>query len=113
MTTVSAIKAILEADSTLLATATGGVWDYDESGRTGINRTDTPAAVDSDGIIKPSNLVRLRSSVPDYIIADSAAHLVSTREMVELYFFEFSGNTNIEAMKARCFVLLHEKRIAG
>lgn len=113
MTTQTAIKAILAADSTLLATATGGVWDITATGRLGINRTSTPSAFDTYGIIKPCVLVRMRSATPDYILADDANQYTSVREMIECWLYESDGIANIDIMKLRIYALLHAKQLAG
>lgn len=115
MSTVSAAKVILEADSTLLATATGGIYDFDETGRLGINRTNaaTSGAFDSNKIIKPCVLLNLRSSNPDYMLADDANQYVSVREMVEIWLFENNGYSNIETMRLRIYALLHTKQLSG
>lgn len=107
------IKALLEADATLLATATGGVWDFDETGRLGISRETTAAAYSVAGIIKPCVLVKGRGARADGAINDDVAQIVSTREIVEIWFYQDIGYTTIRTMKARVYALLHGKRITG
>ena len=114
MSTQSAIKARLEADATLVATATGGIYDFDETGRLGINRGNTPAAFDATtGVIKPTVLVRLRSRNPDFVLQDDTSQYQSVRDMVELWFYQDSGYTTIETMRDRCFALLHATQVTG
>lgn len=113
MSALSAAKSVLEADSTLLATATGGVWSWDETGRTGINRTSTPAAFDSDGIIKPCVLLKLRSSIPDGAVVDEATQLTSYQQMIECWLYADVDFTAIETMSSRIYALLHCKRLSG
>lgn len=113
MSVLSAAKTILEADATLVAAATGGIWDYDETGRLGINRTTTPAAFDSNEILKPCVLLKLRSSTPDGILADDASQYTSVREMLEVWFYEEEGYTNIETMRNRVYALLHAQQLTG
>lgn len=113
MSILSAAKAILAADSTLLAAATGGVWDFDSTGRLGINRTANPSAFTSAGIIKPCVLVKTRAQVADYILADESNQMVSYREALEVWLYQDSGYTTIETMEARIYVLLHAKQFGG
>lgn len=113
MSAISAAKAVLEADATLLATATGGVWTFDSTGRTGINRTSTPAAFDSTGIIKPCILLKLRSSIPDDAVVDEGAQKASYREMIECWLYADPDFTAIETMSSRIYTLLHCKRLNG
>jgi len=113
LSALSSIKTRLEADATLLATATGGIYDLTETGRLGINRTNTPAAFDSNGVIKPCVLLRLRSSTPDYVLQDDTSQYQSVREMIEVYFYEDSGYTAIETMRTRCYALLQATQVTG
>lgn len=113
MSTLSAAKAVLEADATLLATATGGVWDFDETGRLGLSRTLTAAAFDANGLIKPCVLLKLRSSVPDGHLRDDANQYSSLVEMLEVWFYEDTGYSNIETMRDRVYALLHATQLTG
>jgi len=112
LTALSAAKAILEADATLLTTATGGVWDYDETGRLGINRMLT-SAFDSNEIIKPCILLKSRSAEPDQSLVDEGARYQSTTEMLEVWFYEDDGYSNIETMRDRVWTLLHAVQLSG
>lgn len=110
---LSTVKAILEADATLLATATGGVWDYDETGRMGLSRTITPAAFDSGKRIKPCVLLKTRERVPDGELVEDANQLASYRQMLEVWLYEDTGYTNIDTMADRVYALLHGKQLTG
>lgn len=112
MSALSAIKAILEADATLLAAATGGIWDLNETGRMGISRTGQPTAF-TNGIIKPCLLVKSRTYRPDGSLADDAIQYVSTQEFIEVWTYQDSGFVTIETMLGRVFVLLHGQQIEG
>jgi len=105
-------KTILEADATLLALATGGIYDFDETGRMGINRTNTPTAF-TNGIIKPCLLLKLRTSVPFGDIADDAARTTGARDMLEIWGYEDSGYATIKSMLARVYTLLQGKQLGG
>jgi len=113
MSALQTVKAILEADSTLLATATGGIWDADEAGSEGINRTATPTAFDSDGIVLPCIYLRMRSYMPDGAIADEAAKRVSYVQMLEAWYYCFNNYSTIETMSDRVYRLLHAQRLTG
>ena len=113
MSALSSIKARLEADATLLATATGGIYDLAETGRLGINRTNTPSAFDSAGVIKPCVLLRLRSATPDFVLQDDTSQYQSVRELIEVYYYEDSGYTAIETMRSRVYALLQATQVTG
>jgi hypothetical protein len=114
MSNQSDIKTLLAADTTLAATATGGIYMWSESNRLGISRETVPAAFDSTtGLIKPCVLVKGRGQRPDGGIADDTAQEVSTVEVVEVWFYEDTGYTNIETMRARVFGLLHGKYVSS
>lgn len=111
-TTLDSAKTILEADSTLLAIATGGVWSWDETGRMGINRTNTTGAF-TNGIIQPCLLLKLRSSVPFGGIADDVTQKTSARDMLEVWAYQDSGYSTIKSMLDRVYTLLQGKRVGG
>lgn len=113
MTILSAIKTVLEADATLLATATGGIYDFNETGRIGVNRTNTPSAFDANGVIKPTILVRARALVPDFVLRDSSGQYSSARQTIEVYYYQDSGYSTIATLKDRVYALLHETQVTG
>lgn len=114
MSSLSAAKTLLEADATLIALATGGVWDWDETGRMGINRSNTlTSAAFTNGIIKPCLLLKLRSSVPFGDIADDAAQVVSARDMLEVWAYQDAGYSTITSMLNRVYTLLQGKQVGG
>ena len=114
-TTLANAKAILEADTgNLLLLATGGIWDWDETGRMGINRSNTlTTAAFTSGIIKPCIMLKLRSSVPFGDIADDPAQIVSARDMLEVWAYQHAGYSTIKSMLARVYTLLQGKQLGG
>lgn len=113
MSAESAIKTVLEADATLLALATGGIYSFDETGSQGINRTLTPAAFDSNGLVKPCIMVSARDANPGYNVPDEGNQSMDVRQVVECYLFQFGGYSTIESMKNRIYTLLQNQRLTG
>jgi len=109
---VSAAKAILEADATLVAAATGGIYDLGETGPNGISRTTTPDAFDDNEMIEPCILVKTRGSTPDGALVDEAEQYASARQVLEVWFYEHSGYDNIDTMRDRVYTLLHAVQLA-
>lgn len=111
-TTLASAKAILQADATLLALATGNIYDFDETGRLGINRTNTESSFDN-GIIKPCLLLKLASSVPFGEIADDSAKITGVREILEVWAYQDSGYSTIKSMLDRVYTLLQGTQLGG
>lgn len=116
--TLANAKAILEADTVpvtgLVALATGGIWDWDETGRMGINRSNTlTAAAFTNSIIKPCLLLKLRTSVPFGDVADDSAHITGARDMLEVWAYQHSGYSTIKSMLARVYTLIQGQRLGG
>lgn len=112
MTVLSAAKTILEADSTLLATATGGVWDFTELGRMGLNRSNSQAAAAfTNGIVQPCIVLKIRSSTLVDGMSDDVAQKAAQRQMLECWFYADNSYAAIETMMARVYVDLHGKRV--
>ncbi len=115
--TLANAKTLLEADTgNLVLLATGGIWDWDETGRLGINRSNTLTATAFDAttkIIKPCLLLKLRSSVPFGGLADDPAQIVSARDMLEVWAYQHSGYATIKSMLTRVYTLLQGKQLGG
>lgn len=115
--TLANAKTILEADTgNLVLLATGGIWDWDETGRMGINRSNTLTAAAFDTttkIIKPCLLLKLASSVPFGDIADDPAQLVSARDMLEIWAYQHTGYSTIKSMLDRVYTLIQGKQLGG
>lgn len=99
-----AVKALLAADTTLLATLTGGVYD-----RRGISRTGTPAAYDTtSGLIKPCAVVTVSS---DSRIGP--AEMSTEEDYLIVYVYEADGNhyAAIDVAKDRIKTLLDRQTV--
>jgi hypothetical protein len=102
LTTRDDVKAVLEADGTLMALLTGGVY----AGGT-INRQDTAGAFDGNKEIRPCALVNAESQAPAGPFKDSA------REVVRVFFYERSGYDAIDQAIERVYVLLHRQKVGA
>lgn len=113
--TLANAKAILEADSAnLVLLATGGIYDWDETGRMGIGRNNAAtSAAFVNGIIQPCLLLKLASSVPYGDIADDSRHLTGARDMLEVWAYQDSGYSTIKSMLDRVFTLLQGQQLGG
>lgn len=96
------ITATLEADATLMAILTGGVHDGVE-----ISRQDTPGAFDANEEIEPCALVKLTTEVPD------GPHDAGAVQYFNIFLYERSGFTNIDAARARIWTLLHKQKLGS
>lgn len=99
-----AVKAELEADVTLMATLTGGVYD-----RRGISRTSTPDAYDARGELEPCAVVVLEAATP---IGPHPDYRME-RVFFVVYLYEEEGNAyaGIDVAKQRVKALLHQQRV--
>lgn len=102
MTIRNAIKSLLEADTTLLATLTGGVY-----GEAEISRQATPGAFDANGEIEPCALLTMEAEDP------AGPFETSSRAFVAVYFYARSGYSAIDTALARVYALLHRQRVSG
>jgi hypothetical protein len=93
------------ADTTLMQTLTGGVFTSGTVGINGITRDVAPTAFDANGYLEPCALVRQRGNVPDGNVRDGMAQTTSAIQVVEIYVYEDTGYTNIDAALARMYVL--------
>lgn len=103
----------MEADATLMAILTGGVYVSGELGPLGINRTDAPGAFDGNGYLLPCALVRERPLVPDLEVNDYLEQVASATQVVEIYIYQDRGYSSIDAALDRLFVLFFGYQFNG
>lgn len=119
MSHASDIVTVLDADSGVGGAATlltGGIYTFDETGRLGINRDDTPTAFDgTTGLLKPCAVVKTRAKIHDGGIHDDQTQEMSYRQVVEIWLYADgnAGYSTLESAQARIFTLLNGKRING
>lgn len=97
----------MEADASLMAILTGGVYAAGSLGLLGITRETVPAAFDANGYLKPCALVRQRPLIPDLQVIDQIAQVASATQVVEIYVYEDSGYTNIDSALGRLYTLFY------
>jgi hypothetical protein len=102
-------------DATLLATLTGGVFQYSSVGLAGITRETAAAAFDTAGFLKPCALVKQRGLIPDGNLQDEMTQQISVRQVVEVWFYTDSGAgwSAIDTAMSRVFTLLYGYTFTG
>lgn len=98
-------KTRMDADATLMAILTGGVFVSGSLGPLGIARNTAPTAFDGNGYLEPCALVRQRAQIADLQVVDQIAQAASATQVVEIYVYEDSGYTNIDSALSRLFTL--------
>jgi hypothetical protein len=99
-----ATRQLLEADATLMALATGGVWDASEFDQNGL---PVDSVTDDRGRMKPTIVLRWRGTTPAEIVG------FSERGYMEAYFYDDTGQTVIRQMMARVKLDLHLQRVTA
>lgn len=116
MTSFSAeIVTLLQADATLVATLSGGIYEYPTVGRKGLTRLLSPNAFDeTSGFVKPAALVLELDDEPD---GDIVGLSTSFKTPVAIFIYDKGDTnvkyTNIETAHSRIYSLLHLAQIAG
>lgn len=105
--------AILSADATLLATLQGGVYKRESVGIEGITRKTTPNAFEN-GLLRPCALIAERVTVPDGVVKDLMARVISTRVVVEIYLYcdANAGYGFLDTAGNRLYALLQGAQLA-
>jgi len=100
------IAALLQADSSLTAILSGGIFIAGDLGAAGISRDATPAAFDADGYLLPCAIVKQRGDVPTFEAGDIAGQVTSANVVVEIYIYEDTTYAAIDAAKPLIYGLL-------
>jgi hypothetical protein len=95
---------VIATGTALMAILTGGVFTKGAVGREGITRDSAPSAF-SGGYLLPCALVRARGDIPDRMIRDEETRTISATQVVEVYLYEDSGYTGIDAAVLRLLAL--------
>ena len=94
------IRTRLEADATLIAILTGGIYDASELPEDGLTPAAAPGAYTGTRL-KPCAVIRFRNQNETQIVG------ASKRRFFEIYFYQGVGQSSIDAAAARCRTLLH------
>lgn len=100
------IVAYLKGDTALMAILLGGVYAYTEIRRLGLSRKGTPAAFDADDFLLPCCVVKGRGPVFDPNIYDLKQQVVARRQYMEMWVYEDTEYTAIDAAAERIYQLL-------
>lgn len=103
------IAAVLQADGTLMAILTGGVYLADEVGE--ISRQNTPGAFDADQELRPCALISEGTELPRGPFEEAGATSVGTP--VNVFFYQRHGYASIAAAMERAFPLLNGGKIGS
>jgi len=109
---VSSVEAVLEADATLVAILTGGIYTSRALGAAFINETDTPSAYGA--LAASGGVVQLR---PCCVITPSSgptsvgAAGCGRQEWLRIGVYDKQGYVNTEAALDRIHTLLHDTNI--
>jgi hypothetical protein len=101
----------MTGDTALMAILTGKVYNT-TTGRSGINRDDTPLAF-SNGFLLPCAYVRQRGQIPQNFISDPIPRVLSVAQVVEIYLYEDTGYASIDSATLRLFSLFFGYTFTG
>jgi hypothetical protein len=118
MSAETIIRNLLRADAgaggvnTLL---TGGIWAYEiDLGRTGLSFDVRPEAYSATtGRLLPCCIVKMRAELPDGGMMDADQQWQSTRQIVELWFYDDGAFSTIRAARLRSYFVLQEVQVAA
>jgi len=118
MTYEDQIVDYLKADVPLMAIATGGVFNYPETGRKGLARLLTPTAfTETDDLLKPTVMVLGTKEIADEQISDPRSGYNSTVTPVFIWVYDKGTTkdeyTNIVAICDRLYQLLAYQQLAN
>jgi len=107
-------ETVMEADATLMAILTGGVWAKEATGVEGLARETTPSVFDANGYLKPCALIHQRDLVPDGAARDPLAQKASASQVVEIYLYADAGAgySAIQSAKGRLYTLFEGYQFA-
>lgn len=114
MSVSSDIKDYVEAQDAALTVdlLTGGLWDWQETGRMGLNPSNNPDAFNG-ALLKPCALFKCRQWYPDGDIVDEANQVHSEVCTLEVYVYSEEDIDTIESAIARIAAVLDQANPTG
>lgn len=118
MTIESTIVTLLQADATLVAALTGGIYSKQAIGKLGIdsNNALTPNAytlVNQKNVLRPLVVIRLRTLVPQGNRHDRKNQHIGAQGVLECWFYDENLYTTITTARDRVYTLLSDKTITS
>lgn len=115
MSRESLFAARMAADATLLAMLPGGVYQAKQLLQAGISRDNAQAtaAFDANGFLKTCSLVKEAAEIPDGVVRDGYAQLLSTVQRVETWFYKEGTHEALDLIKDRMINLFEGWPIDG
>lgn len=102
------IRTTLEGNAGLTALLTGGIYDASELPREGLTPTNTAAAFDANGRLKPTAILRWRGAAPT-----ETEPIGEERRFVEIYVYQDQGYEVIDSAIALIKPLLHRQEFSA
>jgi hypothetical protein len=101
MTLSSELKTVLQANASLMAVLTGGIFvDVEE-----LSLQKTPGAFDTNKEVKPCVLIKVPNETP------AGPYKTSVRTTIVIYFYQRSGYDKIAAAMVYAYGELNEEKI--
>ena len=85
MAITEAIREVLAEDDVLAALLVGGIYHYEQTGRSGISRLTTPNAYDAAGFLQPCAVLKAGETREARPIRDTQPGI---RQLVEVYLYD-------------------------
>jgi len=96
------IGEVLVEDEVLAALLVGGVYAYEQTGRSGISRVNTPDAYDMAGFLQPCAVIRVGEAQGTRTISDM---LPGMAQRVEVYLYDDGDNGYGAILTARDLII--------
>jgi hypothetical protein len=112
VTLASDVRAVLIADTELMALATGGIYSDAETGRQRLTYADLKDTAAFDGaILQPMIYLYPHLGFSTSAIKDEAGKVSSSYQNFEIRLYQHQGYTIINSMKQRVYELLADENI--
>ena len=102
------IRDLLAADTTLAALLVGGIYSFEQTGRSGISRVTTPDAYEADGFLRACAVVKAGDVKTEAAIRDTVS---GARQAVSVYLYDDGDNGYGAILTARDLIVMLLDRV--
>jgi hypothetical protein len=102
-------KEYLEQNEQLLLALPGGIYTWEETGRLGINFTNTPFAFNK-ALLLPCAFIKTKEIVPTNDLRDEAEQVMSYRRTFQIFIYQEGGTAILEEVFNMMYNMLQDKQ---
>ena len=102
-------KEYFEQNESLVLSLPGGIYTWEDTGRLGINYTNTPLAFDG-ALLLPCAFIKTKEIQPTKDLRDEAEQVMSYKRLCQIFIYQEGGTAILEEIFNMMYNLIQDKQ---